>query len=96
MSGLQCWDATGRLVVDLGDYLLKKQAEVQVPSKPGAYKQVNVPISGVTESCFAVLNCDTIQSKTWVTSCYNGGVTIYFTLSQYFYGTATLEIYSYI
>lgn len=96
MSGLQCWDATGRLVVDLGDYLLKKQAEVQVPSKAGAYKQVNVPILGVTESCFAVLNCDIIQDKAWATSCYNGGVTIYFTLGQYFSGTATLEIYSYI
>ncbi|ELQ6036669.1 hypothetical protein [Cronobacter sakazakii] len=96
MSGLQCWDASGKLVVDLGDYMLKKQAEVRVPSKTGSYKQVNIPITGVTASCFAVLNTDYIQDNTWVTACYDGGVTIYFTLGQYFSGTATLEVYSYI
>lgn len=96
MAGLQCWDQNGRLVVDLGDYMLKQSASLIVESRTGYFPQVDIPIAGVTESCFAVLNTDIIQGNIWVTSCYNGGVTIYFLQRRYFTGNATLEVFAYI
>ena len=46
MSGLQCWDANGNLVVDLGDYTVKFVGKYQVTVPRGSFIG-SVGVSGI-------------------------------------------------
>lgn len=54
-GGLQCWDASGKLVVDIGDYNTRYLGRTSAAISSNI-NQLNVPFSGATQNgCFAVI-----------------------------------------
>ncbi|EQC4552453.1 hypothetical protein ACY5GL_002834 [Cronobacter malonaticus] len=95
MAGLQCWDASGKLIVDLGDYMLRHVARVQFNKVGGAVTQVNIPVAGVTAAgSFAVFTAP-YGDRQSIVSCYDGGVTLNFALG-FSPESGPVDIYSFI
>ncbi|ELY3545781.1 hypothetical protein SMX40_003378 [Cronobacter turicensis] len=96
MAGLQCWDASGRLVVDLGDYMVRHRGRITVKA-PGGVNQFDVAIPGATASgSFAAITTTLMQTRIWGTSCYDGGVTVFFVPGTSFADTLTIDLYDFI
>lgn len=99
MAGLQCWDSSGNLVVDLGDYNTRYASTVSI-NFPTSVQSVSVNVSGVTASnSIAVVKSVSIGGIYYYTaSCYNGGFTVFYTPSRnpLYAQTVTVEIYQFL
>lgn len=96
MSGLQCWDASGKLVVDLGDYMVRHVGTITVKA-PAAVNQFNVAMPGATASgSFAAITDIFMVTRIWGTSCYDGGVTVFFVPGTSYADTLTIDLYNFI
>ncbi|ELY4215878.1 hypothetical protein SMY84_001768 [Cronobacter turicensis] len=95
MAGLQCWDASGNLIVDLGDYMLRHVARVQFNQVAGAVSQVNIPVAGVTATGSFAVFTPPYGDRQSIVSCYDGGVTINFAFG-FSPASGPVDIYSFI
>lgn len=97
--GLQCWDATGKLVVDIGDYNTRYLGGIS-SGMPANVGEITVTFAGLTASgSFAVISAVTTEPykiNHFATRVYDGGCRV-FKLPSY---TSTvnfnLEFYSFI
>lgn len=101
-AGLQCWDASGNMVVDLGDYTIKfvGRYRVSIPAGTGI-GSVNVPgINGNNSFSSIMYTSGTLGGaidSNWYSKTRNGGVDILY-LPQYAHGAVTVdvEVYQFI
>ncbi|EKY3088593.1 hypothetical protein RA970_001741 [Cronobacter dublinensis] len=96
MSGLQCWDGSGRLIVDLGDYMVRYIGRTVV-NAPAGISEMNVPYAGLTASgSFAAIVKLNGVVRIWSTSCYDGGFTLYFVPGTSYADTITVDLYNFL
>ncbi|EKM0533784.1 hypothetical protein PTT84_004214 [Cronobacter turicensis] len=96
MSGLQCWDENGQLVVDLGDYMVRYLGRTVVNAS-GNITQMNVPYAGLTaDGSFAAIVKLAGVTRIWNTSCYDGGFTLFFVPGTSYADTITVDLYSFL
>lgn len=99
-GGIQCWDANGKLIVDVGDYNTRYIGRMQI-SMPAQSFQTTAPYPGVTESGsfgVIVLTSNTSQPPDrYMTRAYDGGVRLY-CIDPSFYQevTVTIDVFSFL
>lgn len=100
-QGLQAWDASGNLVVDIGDYSTRIMTSF-VGQLPGNQRQIFYAIGGVTANgCFAVITQgnDTVSAgllSTEITAvASNGGVWLVGLNLAGYTRTVTIDVYQY-
>ncbi|WP_312181296.1 hypothetical protein [Pantoea sp. CTOTU46764] len=101
-AGLQCWDATGKMVVDIGDYNTRYLGRASASIDTNA-AQLFVPFSGSTLiGCFAVIvgaqsNTPGLgaDSYEFAARCLNGGVQV-IRVGGPKSVTLTLDVYAFI
>lgn len=105
-AGLQCWDASGRLIVDLGDYMVRYHGSTTIRFT-GTGRTVTINYPGVTQNgSFAVITntnygSTTIQHQYAITAycvrCLDGKLTAYYLVGDNAPATTlTVEVYSFI
>ncbi|NKG32504.1 hypothetical protein FVB43_20950 [Erwinia rhapontici] len=100
-AGLQCWDANGKLIVDIGDYnlLLFSTTSVTFPQNGTV---ITVPYSGVTaEGFFAAIVApgdwaNNYYVESLVTRTYNGGFRVINTAGDMSRVVLNINIYRFI
>lgn len=102
-SGLQCWDSSGTLIVDLGDYSCRFFNRYTIPVSQGSPVSVNYAASGVTaNNHFAILcqrnGSNNVDGQGFMAVTYNGGITIIRTSTSWGINTSnvTVEVYEFI
>ncbi|CUW22514.1 Uncharacterised protein [Serratia grimesii] len=79
-GGIQCWDASGKLIVDLGDYNTRYIGRMQI-SMPAQSFQTTAPYPGSIESgSFGVIISTSNASHPpdrYMTRAYDGGMRLY-------------------
>lgn len=77
-QGLQCWDASGRLVVDLTDYSIRYIGRLTVSFTAGETSK-NVPFTGATQDGTVIAIVSTwVGVNEYYCRAYDGGFTIYY------------------
>jgi len=76
-QGLQCWNASGTLIVDLQDYNLRYVGS-QTQTLAGA-QQWNIAYSGMTASGWIVYPQAGYTYQYYVVRCYDGGYIVTYT-----------------
>lgn len=98
-QGLQCWDATGKLVVDIGDYNLRfvRSREFTFPANTGSY---TLSDNGITADGVICVVRSTASNENIYPVYYgipiNGGVIITTTNSNIGAKTLILDVMTYI
>ena len=102
-QGLQAWDASGTLIVDLGDYSTRFITSIS-PSLPANSTALQIAVSGVTDAGhFAVITVGNSSVSTGLlltdltATTYNGGVWLIaltgaFTVAR----PVTIDIYAFV
>lgn len=100
MSGLQCWDASGKLIVDIGDYNCRYLGSATINIA------ANTPVTtgsfgGLTENgSFGVVVNSTsgvgFNYSTYAVRTYNGGYRVFYTAGSNIATTLTLNFYSFL
>lgn len=97
-QGLQCWDAEGRIAVDLSDYAIRYIGSASVSFSSGEAEK-NVPFSGVTQDgTFISVVSASLPGviNEYFCRAYNGGFTIFFLPTRGSYAiTINVEVYSF-
>lgn len=94
-QGIQCWNAQGTLLVDLGDYNMRYVGS-QTVSLPSGATQWNFTYTGMTSSGWIVYIQDTASFPQYVCRCYDGGYRIAFApTSAPATKTVTVDIWRY-
>lgn len=100
MSGLQCWDAKGTLIVDLGDYMTRYHGKATITIAKGAASG-SVAFSGATQAgTFAAITAANPRGgfNECIVRATNGKLTAYYlpTGNALYAFTLTVEVYSFI
>lgn len=95
-QGLQCWDGTGRIAVDLSDYAIRYIGSTSVTFAAGeTAKDVSYP--GITQDgTFISIVTAGVTANEYYCRAYNGGFTAFYlpiTGSPAF--TFTVEVYNF-
>lgn len=94
-SGLQCWDSSGRLIVDLGDYFIRYVGTQSITCGSGATSW-SFPYSGMTTSGWIVTIVSTAYWQDYAVKCYDGGFRVFYLPTAHgFSDTLSVEIYRY-
>lgn len=102
-AGLQCWDETGKLIVDIGDYNTRYLGRVSgyIPANTPSY---SIPFPAATvNGCFAIIvesiatppNPPNPQPYTFAARALNGSILIIRIASNKAV-TLTLDVYAFI
>lgn len=98
-QGLQCWDSSGKLIVDIGDYNCRYHGEITV-NYPANVWYKDVPYSGITQTgSFAVTVSTSAElDGPFATPCktYNGGIRIFSIFRYSSPVTLKIRVYSFI
>lgn len=96
MSGLQCWDASGRLITDIGDYNMRYMGSRTLSVGPGA-NSWNVSFPGMSQSGWIVTLSNTLFWTDYYCIPYNGQFNVqYLPVSAPYAETLTFEIYKFV
>lgn len=102
-GGIQCWDARGKLVVDIGDYNVRYIGRIEI-SMPAHASFTTKTYQGLTEAgSFGVVVSTTPPPGTfrpisiYMTRAYDGGVRLY-CKDPGFYAAVivTVDLYSFL
>lgn len=96
-QGLQCWDALGRLAVDLTDYNLRFLGVFSARFTPGV-ASINVAVSGATASgtLGIITASDNASVNEFFCRAYDGGINILYLPTGGTYNTTlTIEVYNF-
>lgn len=98
-AGIQCWDATGKLVADVGDYNCRFIGSINV-SMPGNTPVVTAGFNGITAAgSFAVIvsSSTTIRTPgTFTCRTYDGGIRLFSLLKSAAAATLTIHVYGFL
>lgn len=98
-QGIQCWDASGNLVADIGDYNLRLIGSVNITAPTGS-TPVTTAYAGVTSAgYFAVpvaASSGAYSLNYYACRAYDGGIRTYATLPAAVANTLTINIYGFI
>jgi hypothetical protein len=99
-GGIQCWDANGKLIVDLGDYNTRYLGRMQI-TMPAASFQTSSAFSGATENgSFGVVVATSTTNQPpdrYMTRAYNGGIRLYCIDPGYYQAvTVTVDVFSFL
>lgn len=77
-GGLQCWDESGRVTVDLSDYSIRYIGSISVSLSSGQASK-NVPFPGITQDGSLVSIVSTgVTANEYFCRAYDGGFTLYY------------------
>lgn len=77
-GGLQCWDGSGRVAVDLSDYAIRYMGSTSVSLSTGETSK-NVAFSGATQDgAFVTIVSTGPTVNEYFCRAYNGGFTLYY------------------
>lgn len=98
--GLQCWDANGKLIVDIGDYNTRYLGRTTV-SIQGSEDVVSGAFAGLTEAgSFAVVvsaaSSKYVSPANFSARAYNGGFRVFKLLPNVNSITLTLDMYAFL
>lgn len=100
-AGMQCWDETGKLIVDIGDYNCRFIGSLNVPFPANTY-EVTAGYAGITANgSFGVVVATTSGSGALsISECavrtYDGGVRIMRILPSSQAVTLTINLYGFL
>ncbi|KMV71934.1 hypothetical protein WB66_05390 [bacteria symbiont BFo1 of Frankliniella occidentalis] len=100
-AGLQCWDASGKLIVDIGDYNSRFLGETTVAIGNNA-ASVSKAFSGLTQNgSFGVVVGSSaagggFATESYAVRTYNGGFTVYSTSTATPASTLTVHLYGFL
>ncbi len=96
--GLQCWDATGKLVVDIGDYNTRYLGRTSVMI-PANVNMISGSFGGLTAAgSFAVVvsASSNFNNNNFATRTYDGGYRVWKLFQSATAVTLTLDLYAFI
>ena len=100
-AGMQCWDATGKLVVDIGDYNTRHLGGIS-SGMGDRVSEITIPYGGLTAAgSFAVITSITVSQTAYeinhfVTRVYDGGCRIIKLPSYTAAVTFNVDFYSFL
>ena len=98
--GMQCWDASGKLVVDIGDYNTRYlgRTTVTIPANSniasGSY--VGLTTAGAFASVVATSSTSYFKTNNFATRTYEGGYRVWRLSRDVTAVTLTLDLYAFI
>lgn len=97
-QGIQCWDAAGNLVADIGDYNCRLMGSVNITSPVASNPVITTSFPGMTATgCFAVIvatSNSAYPANLYACRAINGGFNTYL-LSTSLSVAVTLTVYLY-
>lgn len=100
-AGLQCWDASGKLIVDIGDYNSRFLGETTVAISNNA-ASVSKAYPGLTQNgSFGVVVASSaagggFATESYAVRTYNNGFTVYSTSVATAASTLTVHLYGFL
>lgn len=95
-QGLQCWDSSGRLVVDLGDYNMRFMGTASLAISAGTTNTWNVAFSGMKPvGWLAIARTNTFWTEFYCVCGTNSFSVRYTPTGGVFAQTLTFDIYSF-
>lgn len=97
-QGIQCWDASGNLVADIGDYNCRFVGTATVSIGSNA-TVVTTPFSGATAAGYFAVPVAVPGGREpgyYYCRAYNGGIRTFIILKYYFAHTITVNVYAFI
>lgn len=98
--GLQCWDATGKLVVDIGDYNTRYlgRTSITIPANVNvvAGSFGGLTTSGAFASVVSASSSSYFKNNNFATRTYEGGYRIWRLSRDVTAVTLTLDLYAFI
>lgn len=95
-QGLQCWDASGRLIVDIGDYNMRYMGSVNLNVSAGSTTSWSVAWSGMRPTGWlAVMRVNQFWNEFYCIPGTNAFTVQYLPISGVYAQTLTFDIYKY-
>ncbi|KLE44082.1 hypothetical protein YA12_19385 [Klebsiella aerogenes] len=91
-QGLQCWDASGRLVVDIGDYNMRYMGTYSISSQ-GGVDNFNINVPGMHHNGWVAFPVNKYNMNEWYCDCQEGFFTAKYLPTGGIYGTYQFVVY---